>query len=348
MSKKISFNERAQHILRTMVQRFICDGMPVGSKALTCNSGIDLSSATIRHVMSDLEGLGYIKSPHTSAGRIPTEKGYRFFVDALLRTEALQLKKEIEFNINLDADSPKGVYDSASNLLSGLTQMAAVVMLPRHDSFSLRQIEFLPLSDNRVLAILVVNEEEVENRIIHTERSFSSSELVEIANYLNESFGGKDLSLVREKILSEMKEHKDSMNQMMCMAITMAEKVFGDSDNNKEDYILAGQTNLMGFAELSGADRLKDLFKAFNQKQEVLQLLDKCISADGVQIFIGQESGYDVFDGCSFVTSPYSVNGDPVGVLGVIGPTRMAYDRIIPVVDMTAKLLSAAIAKSCK
>ncbi|HEV2112067.1 MAG TPA: HrcA family transcriptional regulator, partial [Gammaproteobacteria bacterium] len=207
-----------------------------------------------------------------------------------------------------------------------------------------RHIEFLPLSDNRVLVILVVNDGEVQNRVLNLERSYDAASLQQIGNYLNSHFAGRDIQAARTEILDEMRRTRESMNQMMLAAIGMAEKVF-EARNRDEarSYMMAGETNLMEFAELSDVEKLRRLFEAFNQKRDILHLLDKCAAAEGVQIFIGEESGYKVLDAVSVVTAPYSVGDEVVGVLGVIGPTRMAYERVIPIVDMTARLLSAAL-----
>ncbi|RFA28236.1 heat-inducible transcription repressor HrcA [Alkalilimnicola ehrlichii] len=338
-----SLGERAQHLLKVLVQRHIRDGQPVGSRILTRDSGLSLSPATIRNVMADLEELGYVQAPHTSAGRVPTDKGYRFFVDSLLTVRTPDLQDAEKLNIRLDeGGGANALVDSASNLLSGLTRLAGVVTLPRREYAALRRVEFLPLSDNRVLAILIVNDEEIQNRVIETERHFTADELREVSNYLNVEFAGKDVASVRTTLLNDMEADQESMNRSMSSVRAVAEKLFAE-DKSEQDYVLAGQTNLMEFAELSNVEKLRELFNAFTRKRDVLHLLDQSLRADGIQIFIGQESGYEVFDGCSLVTSSYTAHGQVLGVLGVIGPTRMAYDRVIPIVDMTAKLLGNAL-----
>lgn len=340
--KKV-LSERAQQLLKVLVECYIQQGQPVGSQMLARVTGLDLSPATIRNVMADLEDMGLVHSPHTSAGRVPTVQGYRLFVDSLLTVAPLQSVDVDALRIQLAPDfAPHDLIESASTLLSGISRMAGVVTLPRRDQRALRQIEFLPLSEQRVLAILVVNEREVQNRVIHTGRVYSASELQQAANYLNAEFAGKDIASVRQKLLGEMQDARERMNSMMLAAIEMAEQVF-PLDSAGDDYVLAGQTNLMDFAELSNVDTLRVLFQAFNQKRDLLALFDQCVRAEGVQIFIGEESGYKVLDECSVVTAPYTVNGRVLGVLGVIGPTRMAYERVIPIVDMTAKLLGAAL-----
>lgn len=336
-------NERSLQLLKTLVERYISDGQPVGSRVLSKDSGLNLSSATIRNVMADLEDLGLVHSPHTSAGRVPTVSGYRLFVDSLLTVKPLTsedlalLRQGLSINDN-DGD----VIGVASRLLSELTRMAGVVTLPRREMVCLRHIEFLPLSNTRVLVIFVTNEQEVHNKIIHTSKVFSTSELQQAANYLNSVYCGRSLVSVRQAVFEELKEAQARMNQGMLDAVKMAQLTF-DQSSEKEDYVLTGETNLMGFSELADMDRLKKLFEAFSQKQDVIHLLDQCMKAEGVQIFIGEESGYQAFDHCSLVTSSYSISDEVVGVLGVIGPTRMAYEKIIPFVDITAKLLGAAL-----
>ena len=341
-------NERAQHLLKVMVRRYIREGHPLGSRTLTRESGLEVSPATVRNVMADLEELGYVWSPHTSAGRVPTDKGYRFFVDSLLTVQPLDASAVRRTDLQLTAgQSPDELVDSASNLLSGLTRLAGVVTLPRHVTRSLRHLEFLPLSDRRVLAILVFNEHEVENRVVHTDRDYTQSELQQVANFLNGKFSGQGVDQVRSELLQGMESDKERMNALMASVIELGGKVFGDSeDGEQDDYVVAGQTNLMEFQELSNVEKLRSLFQAFTEKRDILHVLDQCLAADGIQIFIGEESGYRVFDGCSLVTSPYSAEGEVLGVLGVIGPTRMEYDRVIPIVDMTAKLLGSALNQS--
>lgn len=330
-------------LLKTLIERYISDGQPVGSRVLSKDSDLKLSPATIRNVMADLEDMGLIHSPHTSAGRVPTVSGYRLFVDSLLTVKPLEIQELHRLHHGLSStESQNQALSTASRLLSELTQMAGVVTLPKHDMLYLRHVEFLPLSNSRVLVIFVTNEQEVHNKIIHTSRLFNPSELQQAANYLNAMYSGRSLTAVRDAVLQELRADRERMNQMMLDAIEMAQLAF-DADNKKEDFVLSGETNLMGFSELSDRDRLRSLFEAFSQKQGVIHLLDQCMKADGVQIFIGKESGYQAFDHCSLVTSSYSVSDEVVGVLGVIGPTRMAYEKIIPYVDMTAKLLSAAL-----
>lgn len=342
-SSDTQVDERAQHFLKALVERYIKDGQPVGSRTLAKDAGLDLSPATVRNVMADLEDLGLVVSPHTSAGRVPTAAGYRLFVDSLLTVhqpsdEDLQA---LRAPLGAAADS-KALVETTSRMLSGMTHLAGVVMLPRHERNLFRQIELLPLSGTRVLAILVTADGEVHNRIITTERTYSPSELVESGNFLNRMFTGQDLREVRKRLLDDLKRTHEDMDALMMRAVALAHQVV-EAAEQPDDYVIAGQTNLMEFGELSSMERLKQLFDAFNQKREILHILDRCIAADGVQIFIGEESGYGLLDDCSLVTRSYRVEDQVVGVLGVIGPTRMDYQRVIPIVDITARLLAAAL-----
>lgn len=345
VDKDISLNERAQHLFKFLVERYIRDGQPVGSRTISDEMGIALSSATIRNVLADLEEQGYLRSLHTSSGRVPTSRGYRFFVDSLLTVQPLKEEMVQQFQQQLDPDlNLPSLVNSASTLLSQITHLAGLVTVPRHERIIVRHMEFLPLSGNRVLVILVLNEREVQNRIIYTDRPYSQSELQLAANYLNSNFAGLDLSSARQKIISSMAADRESMNSLMQTALDVASKGLSiPSDNNPEDYVMVGQANLLGMAEESGVQSLRSLFDAFTQKQIILGLLDECLTAEGVQLYIGEESGYQALDDCSLVTAPYSVSGEVVGMLAVIGPTRMAYDKVIPIVDLTAKLLSAAL-----
>lgn len=315
----------------------------MGSRALSRGVGVNLSPATIRNVMADLEECGLVCSPHTSAGRVPTVTGYRMFIDSLLTVRPLagQAISLLRQGLSTQDDGQK-LIETASGLLASVTQMAGIVTVPRRESAALRQIEFLPLSGTRVLVILVTNEQEVHNKIIHTSREFSAAELQQASNYLNSVFKGQELSDLRKQVMVELKETHAQVNQEMLNAIEMANLAFG-KQNAKDDFVLTGQTNLMEFSELSNVERLRQLFEAFNQKRGLLHLLDQCMDADGVQIFIGEESGYDAFDNCSVVSSSYSIDDQRVGVLAVIGPTRMEYEKVIPLVDLTAKLLGTAL-----
>ena len=342
--KDSAFNERAQQLLKVLVERYIRDGEPVGSRTLAKDSGLELSPATIRNVMSDLEDLGLVASPHTSAGRVPTVSGYRLFVDSLLTIKPLDSVEVQTLRQQLSCDDDhSGLVESASKLLSSFTQMAGLVMIPKREHVVFRQIEFLPLSGNRVLTILVTREGEVHDRVINTRKVYSASELEQAANMLNQHYAGSDLEEMHGKLIEEMQVARDDMNRIMQRALEMSEQVISPSNDN--DFVMAGQTNLMNFDEFSHMDRLRQLFDSFSEKHELLHLLDESMRAQGIQIFIGEESGYQPLDHCSVVTAPYEVDDKVAGVLGVIGPTRMAYDRVIPIVDVTAKLLGAALKK---
>jgi len=338
-------SDRGQHLLRVLIQRYIRDGQPVGSRTLSKDSGLDLSPATIRNVMSDLEEMGLVSAPHTSAGRIPTRKGYRLFVDTLVRYRPPgdSAIKKIQQKIEGEFDNPGALVSVVSSMLSEFTSMAGVVSVPKAPQVTLRQIEFLPLSENRVLVILVTNDREVQNRILHTDRNYSASELQQAQNFINEHYSGKDLQTVREHLLEDLDKTRDLMNQAMHDIIAAAHSAMDSVAHPDEEYVVAGKTKLIEFAELSDVDTLRRLFDAFSRKRVILDLLDRSINADGVQVFIGEESGYDIFGDCSVVTAPYHVDDDTIGVLGVIGPTRMAYDRVVPIVDVTARLLESAL-----
>jgi heat-inducible transcriptional repressor len=336
--------ERAQHLLRILIESYIRDGQPVGSRALSRESGLQLSSATVRNVMADLEELGFVASPHTSAGRIPTDKGYRFFVDTLLQLRPLDeaASEQIRRQFEASRDSSTDLVGAVSQLLSSATQLAGVVTLPRTRAAQISQLEFVTLAENRVLVVLVYNDREVQNRILQTERRYSPDELKRASNYLNEQLRGHSLPEVRQEILRQLSEDHAHMNQMMLNAISVAQQVF-DAGEGRLEYVIKGETNLMGVADLTNVEKLRRLFEAFNEKRDFLHLLDHSLKAERVQIFIGHESGYQILDDCSVVTAPYADGDGVVGVLGVIGPTRMAYERVIPIVDMTAKLLGAAL-----
>jgi heat-inducible transcriptional repressor len=337
-------NERAQLLLKALIENYIRDGQPVGSRTLSRDSGLSLSSATIRNVMADLEDLGFVASPHTSAGRVPTDKGYRFFVDTLLKLKPLHHEEveEIERRLGVDASKGKSLVQTVSQMLSSVTRMAGLVTLPNPNYIALSHIEFVGLSENRALAVMVMDNREVQNRVVQLDRKYSTEELRRAANYLNESFSGRSLPDVRAQLVLQLQETRQHMNQLMLDAIQVAQKVF-ENEPERVEYVIAGETNLMGFAELSNVDRLRRLFEAFNEKHDILRLLDGCLRADGIQIFIGQESGYRILDDISVVTAPYMLDNRVVGVLGIIGPTRMAYERVIPIVDVTAKLLGSAL-----
>lgn len=338
---------RAENLLKTLIERYISDGQPVGSRTLAKELGNELSPATIRNVMADLEELGLIRAPHTSAGRIPTARGYRVFVDTLLKVRPLdKLGKEevsrLEGEITAAPDSNQ-MMESASSLLSQITRMAGIVMVPRQEQVAMRQIEFLQLSANRVLAILVTRDGRVHNRIIVTDRAYSPAELVEAANYFNEAYSGRPLTEVKQALLAAMQQDSDAVQRAMRTAMSMAQQMFSETGEGPAGLVVSGESNLLEVPELGDVRKLRRLFDTFNTKRDLLHLLDQCLRTDGVQIFIGQESGYQALEECSVVAAPYQMDGRVVGMLGVVGPTRMPYAQVIQIVDVTARLLGGAL-----
>tara|TARA_B100001059_G_scaffold226159_1_gene254208 strand:+ start:78 stop:1127 length:1050 start_codon:yes stop_codon:yes gene_type:complete len=344
-NNKLKPNNRAQYLLKILIQKYIADGTPIGSRTLLEDSGLNLSPATIRHVMSDLESHGLIKAPHTSSGRVPTARGYRMFVDTLVRYQKPDIGSidEIQSELTSEKYESGELIDTVSNTLSRITSLAGIVRVPKGKKTTLRQIEFLPLSDNRILTILVLNNKEVQNRILHTRQKHTESELQKVANYINQNYANRTISSIRTKLLDDMETTRESMNKAMQDIISTANIAMEVADNSEDEFILAGERNLMDFAELSNVEKLKQLFDLFSKKRMMIDLLDRSISASGVQIFIGAESGYSMLDDCSIVTAPYKLSDNQVGVLGVIGPKRMAYDRVVPIVDLTAKMLGSVV-----
>ena len=337
---------RAQQLFKLLVEQYIADGTPIASKALATRPEVQVSSATVRNIMGDLEALGLVTSPHTSAGKIPTSQGYRFFVDSLLSVEPTgeARAREIEAGLNPDL-APNQLVSSASDLLSQITQMTCLITTPLRNQVSLRQVEFVSLDAERVLVILVLNDREVQNRVIHTEREYSGIELTQAANFINREFGGRALIDIRHAVVDSMQSDKDRMDTLMQTALDMASATFADTtDDAGQDLLVSGENRLLDFS--ADTDTVKTLFDAISHKGRVLHLLDRCLQSSGVQLFIGDESGYQPLGDASLVTSSYEVNGEVAGVLGVIGPTRMDYKDVIPVVDVTARLLSAAMRHS--
>lgn len=333
-------NDRARILLKTLVERYIADGEPVGSRTLSKHAGLDLSPASIRNIMADLEDMGYVASPHTSAGRVPTPRGYRFFVDTLLTVRPLTQTEVSRLEASLTPSDPQRLITSASSLLSELSRFAGLVLTPRRNP-AFRQIEFITLSDKRILLIIVTMEGEVENRVILTERSYSASALTEAANYFNQHFAGHRFDQVRVKLRDEIGRVRDDITRLMSAAVDAGSQALDASHDN---VVVSGSRKLLDVEELSSnLGNLRRLFDAFEQKTGLLQLLDQSRNAAGVQVFIGGESELMALDECSLVTAPYSVDGQVVGTLGVVGPTRMAYERVVPIVDITARLLSSAL-----
>lgn len=337
-------NERASLLLKLLIERYIESGQPVASKTLARESELNISSATVRNVMADLEASGLVVSPHTSAGKVPTPRGLRFFVDYLISVQPLEEAALATLRERLTPElGSKELAATASSLLSGITRMAGLVTLPRRDVVTLRHVEFLPLSGQRILVILVLNDHEVENRVIRTGRQYGEAELTRAANYINHHFAGEALAAVRERLLSGMERDRARMDALMGEMLAVAANAFGGPGHEEGDYVVAGEGNLLNFVTGEDMDTVRELFDAFSQKRDVLHLLDRCLEADGVHLFIGEESGYKPLGDYSVVTAPYELDGKVAGVLGVIGPTRMAYHRVIPIVDATARLLGAAL-----
>ena len=332
---------RARQLLRTLIGRYIRDGEPVGSQTLARHAGLDVSPATIRNILADLEDLGLLAAPHTSAGRVPTAQGYRLFVDSLLQTKPLSEGELLHLRNELPAGSgTQALLGNASELLSAMTHFVGVVSVPRREQFAFRQIDFVPLDAQRVLAILVFADNDVQNRIIHTRRAYDGGELERVANYLNAHFAGRPLPEIRATLLRELQAARSEMETLLAHTVELAGQALMPGS---DDIVLAGQTRLMGVQDLSDLERLRELFSAFARKREILQLLERTLHASGVRIFIGEETGWAPLEGMSLVTAPYVSGGRVLGVLGVIGPTRMAYERIIPVVQAAADVLGAAL-----
>ncbi|HXX12342.1 MAG TPA: heat-inducible transcriptional repressor HrcA [Burkholderiales bacterium] len=339
-------SERAQILLKTLVERYISEGQPLGSRALSRYSGLDLSPASIRNIMADLEDLGFVASPHTSAGRVPTARGYRFFVDTLLTVRPLDRVEIDQLEGQLQVENTQRMVHSASHILSDLTRFAGVVMAPRRRSVSFRHIDFLPLSEKRVLLIIVTPEGDVQNRIMLTEKVYKASELTEAANFLNQNYAGLGFDEIKERLREELRQLRDDMTQLLTRAVeASSDAVAGPA----EEYVLSGERNLLHVQDLSSnMASLRRLFDLLEQRTSLLQLLEMGSRAHGVQIYIGGESGLVPLDECSIVTAPYEVDGQVVGTVGVIGPTRMAYERVIPIVEITARLLSSAMSQRSK
>ena len=335
----MSLDTRAQTLLKALVERYIADGQPVGSRALSKISGLDLSPATIRNIMADLEELGYVASPHTSAGRVPTPRGYRIFVDTLLTVQQID-ENAVESRIRLPSQQPQKIISNAAQMLSSLSQFAGVVMSPRRESV-FQQIEFLRLSEKRILLVIVDPRGDVQNRLLLTESDYTPSQLIQSANYINQNYGGLSFDDVRIRLTGELRQLRDDMGRLMQAAVEAGSEAMADQS---DDMVISGERNLLSVSDLSSnMSSLRQMFDMFEQKTGLMQLLDMSSKAGGVQIFIGGESNLVPMDEMSVVTAPYAVNGKIVGTLGVIGPTRMAYERVIPIVDITAKLLSNAL-----
>jgi len=328
-------DDRSKLLLKALVERYIADGQPIGSRTLSRASGLELSPATIRNVMSDLEEMGLIVSPHTSAGRIPTARGYRLFVDTMLTVQPSQYGSH-----SLAPDQPQKVISNAANLLSNLSQFVGVVIAPKRTSV-FRHIEFLRLSERRVLVILVSPDGDVQNRVIFTELDYTQPQLVEAANFLNTNYVGLDIEHVRERLQGEVESLRSEIATLMQAAVTVSSETFSET---QDEVIISGERNLLSVSDFSSdMGHLRRAFELFEQKAQLMRLMDIAGQAEGVRIFIGGESQVVPFEDLSIVSSPYEVDGKVVGTLGVIGPTRMAYDRMIQIVDITSKLVSNAL-----
>ncbi|HEU4850670.1 MAG TPA: heat-inducible transcriptional repressor HrcA [Telluria sp.] len=335
----MQLDSRAQTLLKALVERYIADGQPVGSRALSKISGLDLSPATIRNIMADLEEMGYVSSPHTSAGRIPTPRGYRLFVDTLLTVQHLD-ENSVEGRMRLQSQQPQRVIANAAQMLSSLSQFAGVVLSPKRES-AFQQIEFLRLSEKRILLVIVDTRGDVQNRLLLTDVDYTPSQLVQSANYINQNFAGLSFDEVRTRVGGELRQLRDDMGRLMHAAVEAGSEAMQEQDSGM---VISGERNLLSAPDLtSNMASLRQMFDMFEQKTGLMQLLDVSSKASGVQIFIGGESNLVPMDEMSVVTAPYEMNGRIVGTLGVIGPTRMAYERVIPIVDITAKLLSNAL-----
>ncbi len=345
----MELSARAETLLKALIERYILDGEPVGSRTLSRHPGLDWSPATIRNIMADLEELGLIRAPHASAGRVPTALGYRFFVDGLLTMTQISSEDARRLETGMSGDpEPERILESASRLLSEVTRLAGVVTVPAEESVTLRQVEFLKLSPGRVLFILVTSDGRVLNRVIESRRFYSDAALTSAANYFNATYAGLALSSVKQALVAGMEADSDAIATEVRAATEMARSALSRSDDSRPDYFLSGGENLLSIPDLGDIETLRRLFTAFNAKRDLLFLLDAGMHATGVQIFIGQESGYAGFESCAVVTAPYQVNGRVVGTLGVIGPTRMRYERVIPIVDVTSRILGSALSNATR
>ncbi|RMH19048.1 MAG: heat-inducible transcription repressor HrcA [Gammaproteobacteria bacterium] len=335
--------ERAQLLLHALIENHIREGQPVGSRTLSKSSGLSLSPASIRNILADLEEMGLVASPHTSAGRVPTTKGYRLFVDSILQVKARDSQEIRLLKQQLDPEnSVENLLETASKLVSELTQMAGIVTLPKRERIILKHIELLKLPSQRLLVILVLDDGEVRNCVIEAKKSYTPAQLERMGRFITEKFAGKDLETIRRELVDELKKAQENLNQQMQEMVNMANQAIS-AGLPEDNYYLSGQTNLMGFHELSEIDQLKQLFETFGRKREILELMDQCLNSDDIRIFIGEESGYAVLDRCSVIASPYHGGDTTIGVLGVIGPSRMDYYKAIPLVDATSRILSRVL-----
>ncbi len=343
-SDQIALSDRAVFVLDKLVRHYIDGGAPVGSRTLSKMPALGLSSATIRNVMADLEESGLIHSPHTSSGRIPTAKGYRFFINNLIKADSFDNLSYAKISGRFEGVAdPSSILVNATEMLSQITSFAGILSTPDVGSTCIRQIEFIKLSKNRVLAILVTKDGQVQNKVLSTEIEYTSSELVEAANFFNHKYSSKCISVVRRKLLALMKKDCKQMRKEMSTAVKMASKLFEQDPATSEDVLISGESNLLSIADFTEVNRLRTLFETFRTKKILLDLLQTSLSESGITIFIGEESGIEPLRDCSLISAPYKQDNQVVGVLGVIGPTRMHYEEVINTVDITAQIVSDAL-----
>ncbi len=342
MSPIPTIDERALELFRLLVDEYLQIGTPIGSRHIANRARMRVSSATVRNIMVDLEGKGLVSSPHTSAGRVPTNRGLRFFVDHLISLGPLDHSSDAILRSALQSSlSPSELIVSASQLLAEGSSLVGLVTTPRPDQIELRQIHFLTLSGSRVLAVLVVNEREVQNRVIETEQQYTETELQQAANFINREFCGHTLFEIRKKVLESMRDDQFKMNDLMQTALDVASKTFEEDNDVDHDYVVTGETNLVGL--LSSSEEAQVLLDALKSKSSIVHLLDKCIASEGVQLHIGGEPGFAPLDDYSLITAKYEIDGVIAGVVGVVGPARMQYKAVIPLVDATARHLGSAL-----
>tara|TARA_B110000305_G_scaffold54095_1_gene59674 strand:+ start:2636 stop:3649 length:1014 start_codon:yes stop_codon:yes gene_type:complete len=336
----MDLDSRAQSLLKTLITHHIGDGQPVGSKTLSASSDLDLSPASIRNIMKDLEDAGFVSSPHTSAGRIPTNKGYRLFVDSLVTVQSLDDVEISSLKNQLIASDNKHLISSAANTLSELTKFAGIVMIPKAKKIKYKHIEFIGISERRVLVIIITDDGNVQNSVLYTNHDYDKTSLTEAANYFNKEFSGYSVEEAKKRLMDDLKHMKTNISDLMSSAINSA----ADNNDEADNIVMSGQTKLLETVELSqNVASIRKILEVFEKKSALLKLLESSQHANGIQIFIGEESGYQALDECSVITAPYEADGEVLGILGVIGPTRMAYERVIPIVDITAKLLGNSI-----
>ena len=336
----MDLDSRAQSLLKTLITHHIDDGQPVGSKTLSASSDLDLSPASIRNIMKDLEDAGFVSSPHTSAGRIPTNKGYRLFVDSLVTVQSLDDVEISSLKNQLIASDNKHLISSAANTLSELTKFAGIVMIPKAKKIKYKHIEFIGISERRVLVIIITDDGNVQNSVLYTNHDYDKTSLTEAANYFNKEFSGYSVEEAKKRLVDDLKHMKTNISDLMSSAINSA----ADNNDEADNIVMSGQTKLLETVELSqNVASIRKILEVFEKKSALLKLLESSQHANGIQIFIGEESGYQALDECSVITAPYEADGEVLGILGVIGPTRMAYERVIPIVDITAKLLGNSI-----